>query len=374
NSKKKSSNCKILCNKSTYNFVIYNIQLITSSFLHLNILMMFLNEDRSEIKKIVQFSHLNLMLCQLIYIHNPNLELNPSFECCAILAPTVAGSTSAVSAIQLIIAATGILTFSVIESVIILFKLNINDGFCSTCNCFPNPHYFRHPYVQMLDSHSHIKQLTVLRNSKKSSMAQYCAICEIFQLHANNKNDNKHLYLYIYIYDKTYAVSNYLTHNPNFRAESSDVLSHTCPNAFQGYNLSRSYKAAPCGASVPRKNSLKHFSTDSNKENVPIPVSMPTVPPTTTSFHSNDDSSSDDEEIRYRDDEEEDEEQELSSLAAKVARQDSLAKFLSARPTRHELVEKNIIHSVTEDQFTERRSAIGTALTRCVSTEQQTHP
>ncbi|XP_076071484.1 phosphatase and actin regulator 1-like isoform X2 [Mytilus galloprovincialis] len=129
-------------------------------------------------------------------------------------------------------------------------------------------------------------------------------------------------------------------------------------------------KSTPLSSAMARpklRGGLAHFSTDSNKENVPIPVSMPTVPPTTTSFHSNDDSSSDDEEIRYRDDEEEDEEQELSSLAAKVARQDSLAKFLSARPTRHELVEKNIIHSVTEDQFTERRSAIGTALTRRLS-------
>ena len=30
------------------------------------------------------------------------------------------------------------------------------------------------------------------------------------------------------------------------------------------------------------------------------------------------------------------------SLAAKVARQDSLAKFLSSRPSHRELVEKNI--------------------------------
>jgi hypothetical protein len=58
----------------------------------------------------------------------------------------------------------------------------------------------------------------------------------------------------------------------------------------------------------------RHFTSDSNKENIPIPVSMPTVPPT-TSFQSTtcDDSSSDDEEIRYRD-EEEDEEEELSML------------------------------------------------------------
>ena len=54
------------------------------------------------------------------------------------------------------------------------------------------------------------------------------------------------------------------------------------------------------------------------------------------------------------------------SLAAKVARQDSLAKFLSSRPSHRELVEKNIIHSVSDEQDRERRNAIGTALTRSV--------
>lgn len=128
-------------------------------------------------------------------------------------------------------------------------------------------------------------------------------------------------------------------------------------------------KSTPISSSLARpklRGGLAHFTTtDSNKENVPIPVSMPTVPPT-TSVQSFDDSSSDDEEIRYRDDEEE-EEEELTSLAAKVARQDSLAKLLSSRPSRRELVEKNIIHSATDEQDRERRNAIGTALTRRLS-------
>lgn len=54
------------------------------------------------------------------------------------------------------------------------------------------------------------------------------------------------------------------------------------------------------------------------------------------------------------------------SLAAKVARQDSLAKFLSSRPSHRELVEKNIIHSETDEQDRQRRNAIGNALTRSV--------
>ena len=129
-------------------------------------------------------------------------------------------------------------------------------------------------------------------------------------------------------------------------------------------------KPTPLSSAMSRpklRGGLAHFTSDSNKENIPIPVSMPTVPPT-TSFQSTtcDDSSSDDEEIRYRD-EEEDEEEELSSLAAKVARQDSLAKFLSSRPSHRELVEKNIIHSVSDEQDRERRNAIGTALTRRLS-------
>lgn len=50
-------------------------------------------------------------------------------------------------------------------------------------------------------------------------------------------------------------------------------------------------------------------------------------------------------------------------LAAKVQRQDSLARFLSNRPNRKELVEKNII-PVSEKERAERRQYIGNKLNR----------
>ena len=53
-----------------------------------------------------------------------------------------------------------------------------------------------------------------------------------------------------------------------------------------------------------------------------------------------------------------------ASLAAKVARQDSLARFLRNRPTRTELVEKNIIQEKTVTQKVEDRNAIGSKLIR----------
>lgn len=55
-----------------------------------------------------------------------------------------------------------------------------------------------------------------------------------------------------------------------------------------------------------------------------------------------------------------------ASLAAKVARQDSLARFLRNRPTRIELVEKNIIQEKSSTQKVEDRNAIGSKLIRWV--------
>ncbi|XP_052257847.1 phosphatase and actin regulator 1-like isoform X4 [Dreissena polymorpha] len=72
-------------------------------------------------------------------------------------------------------------------------------------------------------------------------------------------------------------------------------------------------------------------------------------------------SSSDDEEINYRDDD------EPTGLAAKVARHDSLAIFLSNRPSRQELVEKNIIPVKSEDQIHHDRAEIGSKLIRRLS-------
>lgn len=52
------------------------------------------------------------------------------------------------------------------------------------------------------------------------------------------------------------------------------------------------------------------------------------------------------------------------SLAAKVARQDSLARFLSNRPTKQDLEEKNIIPTQSEMEKANMREQIGSKLTR----------
>lgn len=93
---------------------------------------------------------------------------------------------------------------------------------------------------------------------------------------------------------------------------------------------------------------------------VPVHPPPPYHPPAPVE----DESSSDDEEIKYRD---EDDETITSSLASKVARQDSLARFLSNRPTRRELVDKNIIPDKSEDQIHQDRQAIGSKLIRRLS-------
>ncbi|CAL1529504.1 unnamed protein product [Lymnaea stagnalis] len=73
------------------------------------------------------------------------------------------------------------------------------------------------------------------------------------------------------------------------------------------------------------------------------------------------DSDSEDDEIKYNDD------YDPNSLAAKVARNDSLARFLESRPSKHELVAKNIIPAQTENEKKELREAIGSKLTRRLS-------
>ncbi|GFR82203.1 phosphatase and actin regulator 1 [Elysia marginata] len=73
------------------------------------------------------------------------------------------------------------------------------------------------------------------------------------------------------------------------------------------------------------------------------------------------DSDSEDEEIKYRDD------YDPNSLAAKVARNDSLARFLESRPSKVELEAKNIIPVQSETEKKELREAIGSKLTRRLS-------
>lgn len=59
------------------------------------------------------------------------------------------------------------------------------------------------------------------------------------------------------------------------------------------------------------------------------------------------------------------------SLASKVARQDSLARFLSNRPTQRDLVDKNIIPSHSEQEKADLREQIGSKLTRSAKTTQK---
>jgi len=54
----------------------------------------------------------------------------------------------------------------------------------------------------------------------------------------------------------------------------------------------------------------------------------------------------------------------LGTLAAKIARKDSLALKLSLRPDRDELIARNIIRVVTEQEQQETKEAIGAKLIR----------
>ncbi|XP_059810769.1 phosphatase and actin regulator 4-like isoform X6 [Hypanus sabinus] len=78
--------------------------------------------------------------------------------------------------------------------------------------------------------------------------------------------------------------------------------------------------------------------------------------------------SDDDGPILYRDDNDEDEEDDYpNSLANKVKRKDTLALKLSNRPTKQELIEKNILPRQSDQERLEIRQQIGTALIRRLS-------
>ena len=70
--------------------------------------------------------------------------------------------------------------------------------------------------------------------------------------------------------------------------------------------------------------------------------------------------------ILYRDDDGSDEEAE-DRLAAKLARKDSLALKLSQRPDRQELIERNILRNVSDEERRIDRTAIGAKLIRRLS-------
>ncbi|XP_078423277.1 phosphatase and actin regulator 4-like isoform X1 [Cetorhinus maximus] len=78
--------------------------------------------------------------------------------------------------------------------------------------------------------------------------------------------------------------------------------------------------------------------------------------------------SDDDGPVLYKDDYDEDEEDDQpSSLANKVKRKDTLALKLRNRPTKQELIEKNILPRQSDQERLEIRQQIGTALIRRLS-------
>ena len=83
---------------------------------------------------------------------------------------------------------------------------------------------------------------------------------------------------------------------------------------------------------------------------------------TITMIHETDDD--EDGPILYRDDEEMEDE---DRLANKLARKDSLALKLSQRPGRQELIDRNILPSMTDEDRRQDRTAIGAKLIRRLS-------
>ncbi|XP_052775651.1 phosphatase and actin regulator 2-like isoform X2 [Mya arenaria] len=130
-------------------------------------------------------------------------------------------------------------------------------------------------------------------------------------------------------------------------------------------------KATPVNQGPPRPKpriTLLRGIQACDSDTLPAPPAYPSVPEHPPPPYKapaplrDDESSSDDEEINYRDDDD-----QPTGLAAKVARQDSLARFLSNRPSRQELVEKNIIPYKSDDQIHKERAEIGSKLIRRLS-------
>ncbi|XP_055886567.1 phosphatase and actin regulator 1-like isoform X1 [Biomphalaria glabrata] len=110
----------------------------------------------------------------------------------------------------------------------------------------------------------------------------------------------------------------------------------------------------------PRVTIQAVADNESDKDKGTIPSVEISDPPEYNN-HIPGDSDSDDEEIQFKDD------YDPNSLAAKVARNDSLARFLESRPSKNELEAKNIIPTQSELEKKELREAIGSKLTRRLS-------
>ncbi|XP_059510301.1 phosphatase and actin regulator 4-like isoform X5 [Stegostoma tigrinum] len=105
-----------------------------------------------------------------------------------------------------------------------------------------------------------------------------------------------------------------------------------------------------------------------NKQEYPALVSSVVIIPELVRQDEDMSDSDDDGPVLYKDDYDEDEEDDQSSsLANKVKRKDTLALKLSNRPTKQELIEKNILPHQSDQERLEIRQQIGTALIRRLS-------
>ncbi|RWS31734.1 phosphatase and actin regulator 2-like isoform X2 [Leptotrombidium deliense] len=126
-------------------------------------------------------------------------------------------------------------------------------------------------------------------------------------------------------------------------------------NAFTRFVVKQSRKFK--SRVFPNRIRLPKNTNDSeNKENNPVPAVV----------RQNDSDSESDSEgyIRWRDYYGED---EKGRMAAKVARKDSLEIKLAQRPDRRELIEKNIIPSMTDKEKQRTKEALESKLTRRLS-------
>ncbi|XP_067867611.1 phosphatase and actin regulator 4-like isoform X2 [Heterodontus francisci] len=106
----------------------------------------------------------------------------------------------------------------------------------------------------------------------------------------------------------------------------------------------------------------------SEKQDYPALVSSVVIIPELVRQDEDVSDSDDDGPVLYKDDYDEDEEDDQpSSLANKVKRKDTLALKLSNRPTKQELIEKNILPRQSDQERLEIRQQIGTALIRRLS-------
>ncbi|XP_035716414.1 phosphatase and actin regulator 4 isoform X2 [Folsomia candida] len=111
------------------------------------------------------------------------------------------------------------------------------------------------------------------------------------------------------------------------------------------------------GVSLPYREREENKENSKPKEVVRVAV------------NDDDDDDSDSEEgpVLYKDEDNDDNPGDASTLAAKIARKDSLALKLSLRPDRDELIARNIIRVVSEKEQQETKESIGAKLTRRLS-------